>query len=262
MTDAKMLVTKLRFGETYFTAGAEPQLAAEDSVVLNIEVEGQASHILMPAATALELGRKVTKAAAELIHDAVGDDGKPLYSLRERMAMIYGYQKDIIEPRTASPAEEAALLSRERAAFGDNQAPPPTPSRCYARVGTVQCALIHGHDGNHRPYDKDGLVNGELDITNISAKSLAADGGWSVPESQYIDWSTAPINQEMQEEVERVPFDADANTDGDAAAVHTRGAFGGPGHRHNHFTRDIKQDGSCPACADYLDRHGLPEEEA
>lgn len=240
MTDAKMLVTKLRFGETYFTSGLEPQLAAEDSVVLNLEVDGEASHVLMPAAVALELGRRLTKAAAELIHDAVGDDGKPLYSLRERMNLIYGYKRDVIEPRTASPAEEVALLSRERAAFGDNQTPPPTPSRCYARVGTVQCALIRGHDGNHRPYDQ----SPEADLFK---------------EPGLIEDANAT---RQAAELTRVPFTAESDTDGDGAPSFTRGAFGGPRHRHNHFTRDIKQDGSCPACADYLDRHGLPEEEA
>jgi hypothetical protein len=65
--------------------------------------------------------------------------------------------------------------------------------------------------------------------------------------------------------VTRIDFDASSDTDGDLADLmrnelpHTR--LRKPKLGHNHVTREIRTDGTCPACNEYLQRHGIPEEE-
>ncbi|ALY10790.1 hypothetical protein WILDE_1 [Arthrobacter phage Wilde] len=291
MPAAQLSVQKIKYGEPYTSAAGQTGIASEDAVVVNVTDDaGSTTHIFLPVSQALQLGRLVTKEAATLIHDAVDDNGKPLYSIRERMQLIYGY-KNGASPEPAIAKDNLPDTSRYADLFKepgliDGGPAAVAPDSPYWRGPTPNQAWID--EKLHRDLAWiDEKLHPELHCPECSGpvfiasgpKAACADpkckyangitpfprqfrpavdgplivsGGWSAPSEHFVV---------EEESITRVPFNAEADTDGDDQLTVTRGAFGGPKHRHNHFTRDMKMDGSCPACAEYFERHGIPEEE-
>lgn len=252
MPGAQLSVQKIKYGEPYTSSSGQQGIASEDAVVVNVtDDDGSTTHIFLPVPTALQLGRLVTKEAATLIHDAVDDNGKPLYSIRERMALIYGTSKPVLQspaialddPELTAPSARFAELFKEPGLIEDanasRQAQAWIDEKLHHELACPECA-------------------GPVFIA-AGPKAACAD-----PKCKFAN-GIFPFPRQFRPAVdgpERVPFDASSDTDGDVPVVPD------PFHkarktklRHNHVTREMRTDGSCPSCADYFERHGIPEEE-
>ncbi|ALY10536.1 hypothetical protein FDH86_gp001 [Arthrobacter phage Tank] len=280
MPAAQLSIQKIKYGEPYTSAAGQTGIASEDAVVVNVTDDaGSTTHIFLPVSQALQLGRLVTKEAATLIHDAVDDNGKPLYSIRERMQLIYGY-KNGASPEQAIAKDNLPDTSRFAELFKepgliDGGPAAVAPDSPYWRGPTPNQAWID--EKLHRDlacpecggpifisrYPTDGPRSACADskckyangITPFPRQfrpavdgPLIASGGWSAPSEHFVV---------EEESITRVPFNAEADTDGDAQPEPKKKTK----LRHNHKSQVFVTDGSCPWCADYASKHGIPEEE-
>lgn len=247
LDDVAFALSAVQAGQTVMVDGVE-SLAIKDEVILTVVVNGTPSRSFrMTPEEALQVGAGLGQMAGKLINAEVDDNGRPTGFIH-RLSRINAGR---ILPGTLSPDK-----LDPRTIPGNRM----TPDMVDAMEKTQ--ALLQAN------------LRRTLSETERTLPPETAD--YFDPRTTMKD--EAPINPNLPKEVSRVPFVAESDTDGDIFApgsqvpirrpddegdddepvTFSRGAFGGPKHRHNHFTRGLTY--GCPACTDYMQKHGIPEE--